>query len=67
LKKITVIPPEGSNYMSVGFQSGGEIDFWLDDINIYESKNEYKDPRKQFPYIDYRIPDRILIPSTAEF
>lgn len=67
LKKITVIPPEGSNYMSVGFQSGGEIDFWLDDIKIYESKNEYKDPRKQFPYIDYRIPDRILIPSTAEF
>ncbi|MFH1826932.1 MAG: glycosyltransferase family 39 protein [bacterium] len=67
LKKITVVPPEGSIYMSVGLQTSGELDFWLDDITIYESKDEFKDPRKQLPYINYHIPDRILIPSTAEF
>lgn len=67
LKKVLVVPPEGNEYMSVGFQTSGELNFWLDDIKVYESNNKFNDPRKQFPYIDYRIPDEILIPSTAEF
>jgi hypothetical protein len=67
LKKMVVVPPVGSLYLSVGFQANEGMGYWLDDVKVFESKEEYKDPRTQSPYINYSIPDDVLFPYTAEF
>lgn len=60
--KIFVIPPDDVNFLTVSLQSGGNANFWFDDVSIYLSKEIYENPRKNPPSIDYQIPNEILFP-----
>lgn len=60
-KEILVFPPADARFMTVSVSVNNYSEFWFDDIKVYESKNEFKNPRKP-PYLDYRIPDDILFP-----
>lgn len=61
-KDLIVVPPENARFMSVGVQVNNFTDFWFDDIKVFQSVNEFEDPRRAAPFIDYKIPDDILFP-----
>ncbi len=61
-KEITVVPKENAHFMSVSLQSGEWADIWIDDVAIFESEENYQDPRAKSPFVNYTIPDDNLFP-----
>lgn len=61
-KEMLIFPPNGAKFMTIGLQVNNYGEFWFDDIKVYESVKEVKNPRKSPPYLDYRIPYDILFP-----
>lgn len=61
-QELIVFPPRDAKFMTAGMQVNNDGEFWLDDLKIYQSKEQVEDPREREPYIDYRIPDDILFP-----
>ena len=64
-KKIefVVIPPDNAKFMTINLEQIGNAEFlFFDDITVSESTEEFDNPRKKPPYIDYQIPDDILFP-----
>lgn len=61
-KEISVVPPRDARFMTVGVQINNYVDFWFDDIVVYQSKEFFEGPRENAPYIDYQIPNDILFP-----
>lgn len=61
-KEVVVIPPPQAKFMTVSFQVDGNSDFYLDNLRIYQSEDEFENPRSKSPYIDYQVSDDILFP-----
>lgn len=59
---LTFVPSDEAKYMTVGLQTNGATDTWIDDIVVYESVNDFEDLRAKKPYNNYQISDDILFP-----
>ena len=61
-KKISVIPPKNTKFMTVSVGTNGGTGLWADDISVYFSENQITDPKTKPPYIDYHFDIDILFP-----
>lgn len=64
-KKVTVIPPVGAKYMTVGLEVYNPTitNVWFDDLQIFESEDYFDDPRTKEPYLNnYQLPRDVLFP-----
>lgn len=66
-KEIIITAPQKSQYLTVSIQRTNPAlgyTYWLDDLNIFESKEPLQERLKEIPYIKPTVPDDVLFPNS---